>query len=197
MAKAFYLLVTFLESILAIFGIRAPFEQSAYRVVGTLASGVEIRSYGPLVAVETRADGGGFGRLFAYIAGANGRDQLISMTAPVEDRGGPFGQAAASPSDVAGEPVLRFILPRAVVANPPLPKDASVRIANLPARTVAALRFSGWLDQASIQRNAARLTSALAAAHRTAAGPLYVLGYDPPFTIPFLRRNEVAVDLLP
>ena len=195
MAKALYFLVTFLESGLSVFGIRAPFEQPPYRVVATLSSGVEVRAYGPLVAAETRADGNGFGRLFAYIAGANERDQTMSMTAPVEDRGGPFGRSAAVNGAPADEPVLRFILPRAASAAPPKPKDPGVRIIELPARTVATLRFSGWLDRASIQQHAARLRSVLAAARRDTVGPVYVLGYDPPFTIPFLRRNEVAIDL--
>ena len=195
MAKAFYFLVTFLESGLSVFGIRGVFEQPTYRVVATLTSGVEIRAYGPLVAVETRADGNGFGRLFAYITGANERDQMISMTAPVEDRGGPFGRSAASGDAQASEPLLRFLLPRAVTADPPPPNDPGVRITQLPARMVAALRFHGWLNRASIQKNAARLKAVLAAANRDTAGPIYVLGYDPPFTIPFLRRNELAVDL--
>ena len=197
MAKALYFLVTFLESGLSVFGIRAPFEQPAYRVLSTLPSDVEIRAYGPLVAIETRADGDGFGRLFAYIAGANARDQMISMTAPVEDRGGPFGRSAAAKDAASDAPVLRFFLPRSVAANPPVPNDPRVKVVRLPARTLAALRFSGWLDRASIEQHAARLKAVLAAAQRETVGPAYVLGYDPPFTIPFLRRKEVAINVAP
>ena len=193
MAKALYFLITFLESFLSVFGVRSVFEQPPYKIVATLGSGIEIRAYGPLVAVETRADDGGFGRLFRYITGANGRGQLIAMTAPVEERGGPPGRLAAV--DTTGEPVMRFFLPSVIAANPPTPQDPRIRVTKLPARMIATIRFSGRIDR--ISEHAAKLKAVLAEADRKSIGPAYVLGYDPPFTIPFLRRNEVAIDLAP
>ena len=197
MAKALYFLVTFFEAGLSVFGIRAAYEEPRYRVLKTLDHDIQIRSYGPLVAIETRGGADGFGRLFNYIAGANHRDQTIAMTAPVEDRGGQFGKAASGDAGTDGQAVLRFFLPRSVAADPPAPKDPRVKVVRLPARTIAAIRFSGSLDRDSIARHAALLVSTLAADGRQTTGPAYVLGYDPPFTIPFLRRNEVAIDLVP
>ena len=195
MAKLVYFLVTFLESGLSVFGIRAPFEERPYRVIARVSQDVEIRAYGPSVAVETRMrgnDGDAFSRLFRYITGANAPQTTIAMTTPVEMRGMTKGDRG-----VAGEPaVMRFFLPEERAADPPAPADPRVAIVRLPARTVAVLRFSG----------AARPRERFAAGGRsdgcrrqkrgrTTESAPYVMGYDPPFTIPFLRRNEVAIDL--
>ena len=114
MAKVLYFLITFLESGLAIFGIRGPLEQPRYRVLSTLAPHVEIRSYGPLVAVETRTggdEGDAFSRLFRYITGANAEKQTIKMTAPVAQTGGDrFGSGAAA----GGSQTMQFLLPAAL-----------------------------------------------------------------------------------
>ena len=193
MAKALYFLVTFFESSLSIFGVRSGLEQPSYRVVATLAPGIEIRAYGPLKVAETRIrgnEGEAFSRLFRYITGANRGETLIKMTAPVSQSGGRVGNTADD-----GAFVMRFVLPQAVAADPPAPTDPDVRIVTLPARTVAAVRFSGSLGRAAIEAQWGRLKEALArTGHPTDGGP-YFLGYDPPFTIPALRRNEVAVDL--
>lgn len=75
MDRVLYVLVTLVESVLGIFGVRALYEQPAYTVVERLDRGVEIRSYAPRLAVETdsrgQGDGEAFGRLFRYITGAN------------------------------------------------------------------------------------------------------------------------------
>ena len=192
MTKVLYFLLTFLESGLAIFGIRGFSEQPPYTVVATLGQGVEIRRYGPTVVAETDGDSNeAFGRLFRYITGANRADRLIKMTTPVSQSGGRLGDRSAMMDGIT----MRFVLPRAVAADPPVPSDATVRVVTLPARTVAAIRFSGSFGQANIARHLATLKDVLARAGREMEGAPSFLGYDPPFTIPFLRRNEVAVDV--
>ena len=193
MAKVFYFLVTFLESGLAVFGIRSTFESPPYRIVAELGQGVEIRAYGARVAAETQAganDGDAFSRLFRYITGANMPARMIAMTTPVEMRG-MMGTAVPQGG------TMRFFLPEGMAADPPAPTDPLVTIVRLPARTAAVLRFSGRLDRANVARHEAILTAAVETAGRKTQGGIYVMGYDPPFTLPFLRRNEVAVDVEP
>ena len=192
-----YVLVTFLESILGIFGIRAALEQPPYRVLSTLNDRVEIRSYGPLVAVDTRVqadEGDAFSRLFRYITGANATAEAIKMTAPVaQSGGGRFGGAPAS-----GErQVMQFVLPAHLAANPPAPTDPKVAIVAVPARTLAVIRFSGSFGRRNLDTHLQELRDVLARNGRTVAGAPIFLGYDPPFTIPFLRRNEVALQIEP
>ena len=197
MTKVLYFVVTFLESILGIFGIRAALEQPDYRVLSTLADHVEVRSYGPLVAVETRVDGNdgdAFSRLFRYITGANAGHETIKMTAPVaQTGGGRFGGAPAS-----GTPqTMQFVLPARLAANPPMPSDPRVHIVAVPARTLAVIRFSGSFGRRNLDTHLQDLRDTLARSGRTAEGAPIFLGYDPPFTIPFLRRNEVALQIEP
>lgn len=191
MTKMLYLILTFLESIPAVVGIRAFTPEAPYRVVATLGDGVEVRAYAPGWAIETGGGNDGFSRLFAYIAGSNGAAKTIAMTAPVEQR---FA-AGEAPTPGRGDAEMRFFLPDKAGDPPPRPDDARVRLVRLPERTVAALRYSGSFGTRRFEAKAAELTRTLAAAGRKTAGAPFFMGYDPPFTLPFLRRNEAAVDL--
>ena len=204
MDRVMYALVTLAEAVLGIFGVRALYEEPAYAVVERLDRGVEIRSYAPRLAVETDArgqgDGDAFGRLFRYITGANRAGDRIAMTAPVESGGQYIAQRIAMtvPVERDGTGTMRFFLPRAVAAaGAPAPTEPGVRLVEVPAERVAALRFSGRLTPEARAAQAGILAAVLAAAGRAPAGAPFVMGYDPPFAIPFLRRNEVAVRLPP
>lgn len=201
----FYYLGTAAESVLSVFGIRGTYEHPKYVVVGQITPEVEERAYAERVAVETpieRAEeGAAFGRLFRYITGANAGQAHIAMTVPVQMGPAPSGEKIAMTVPVetspgAGGDVMRFFLPRRVVeAGAPAPTDPKVHIVTLPPAHFAALRFSGTITAESSARQKARLMAALAGAHREAAGAPSVFGYDPPFTIPFLRRNEAVVEI--
>ncbi|GJD48696.1 hypothetical protein OPKNFCMD_1419 [Methylobacterium crusticola] len=199
MEKALYYLVTLAEAGLSLLGIRATYEQPAY-AVREIREGVEIRAYAPRTAVETATEGPGdsaaFRRLFAYITGANRDARLIAMTVPVSQGAGQR-VAGAGPVEEAGEALrMRFFLPRKVVAaGAPVPTDPRVRLVDLPAETVAALRFSGVPTPEARRAHEARLLAALARSGRRPAGAPALLGYDPPSTPGFLRRNEVVVVL--
>ena len=197
MAKVLYFLLTLLESGLAVFGIRGPLEQPPYRVLATYSHRVEIRAYGALIVVETGTDGSdgdAFRRLFAYITGANRTGATIKMTAPVAQTGGArFGGKPAPGEHMA----MQFVLPEAIAADPPAPTDPAVRVAAMPARTLAVIRFSGSFSRGNLDAHLATLRAVLAEAGRKTEGAPVFLGYDPPFTIPFLRRNEVALQVSP
>ena len=60
---------------------------------------------------------------------------------------------------------------------------------------MAARRYSGSFGAQRFEAEAATLRRVLAAAGRDTIGEPFFLGYDPPFTLPFLRRNEAAIDL--
>ncbi|MBN8903967.1 MAG: hypothetical protein BGO51_02425 [Rhodospirillales bacterium 69-11] len=213
LSKFFYYATTFLEGGLAVFGLRLA-EEPAYTVRDHVGQ-VEIRSYGPRVAVETTGEGdreaasrAAFERLFAYIAGANARSETVAMTAPVQQAAprGPAGEdgrliAMTAPVQTvaSGEGLtMRFFLPASVAqSGAPNPDDPRVRLVSVPAETLAAYRFSGPLDEAARTSATRGLTEALASSRWAPQGAPSVYGYDPPFTIPFLRRNEVVVPVVP
>jgi DNA gyrase inhibitor GyrI len=77
----------------------------------------------------------------------------------------------------------------------PAPKDERIRIVELPARTVASVRFSGFRTDAALAEQAARLAAFVTREGLQPLGPPVFAYYDPPWSIPFLRRNEVLVDV--
>jgi hypothetical protein len=198
MSGFLYYLTTVLESGLSVFGIRAPYEQPRYDIIGHLPNQVEVRAYPARTAVETAMndanDGEAFGKLFRYITGANHGGQKISMTVPVEQ--GPRRIAMTIPVEMSGTQMMRFFLPEDVVeAGPPVPNDPAVHIVTLPPADYVVIRFSGTLNDTVRIAQAEKLTHALAGRTWRAQGEPSVLSYDPPFALPFLRRNELAVEV--
>ncbi len=194
------------EAALSVFGIRTA-EEPAYQVIDRLGD-VEIRHYGPRFAAETTVAGDGnqamnqaFFILAGYIFGGNQRNQAIDMTAPVamEDR-----QKIAMTAPVAMEGdadeglTMRFFLPAAITpTNAPEPKDPRVKLITVPEETIAALRFTGSWSEASLGERKQELLVALKGSRWSQPGESFTQLYDPPFTIPFLRRNEVAARVSP
>lgn len=184
-------------------GVRSGTEEPAFESLGTEA-GIEFRRYGPRLAAETRVEADeiaarseGFSRLAGYIFGGNAGAARIAMTAPVAQQGTRIAMTAPVAQSVAGEGhVIRFFLP-AALRDPPAPNDPRVRIVEVPGETVAVLRFTGGTDPVSVAAARARLLAALPATRWVAAGQPIAWFYDPPWTIPALRRNEVAVPVAP
>jgi hypothetical protein len=198
MDKILYYAVTLMESVLGVFGVRSFYDQPRYAVIETLDRGVEIRAYEGRVAVETDArgqgDGEAFGRLFRYITGANRAGDRIAMTAPVEAGGQRIAMTVPVEQGTGG--MMRFFLPHAVAAaGAPEPTEPGVRLVQVPPERIAALRFSGRITPEARAEQERILIAVLRAAGRSPAAAPFFMGYDPPFAIPVLRRNEVAVRL--
>lgn len=193
------------------FGIRSGTEEPRYSVAGRVGD-VEIRRYAPRLAAETTvpgdaydARGEGFRRLAGYIFGGNQKRARIDMTAPVAQStagasaGGeriamtaPVAQAPVAQASGDGGWVIRFFLP-AALSDPPAPNDARVRIVPVPEQTMAVLRFSGTAGEDVVASRRAALLAALSGTAWHPAGEPVTWFYDPPWTLPPLRRNEVAV----
>ena len=185
------------------FGIRGGTEEPRYGTVERLGP-VEVRRYAPRLAAETTvpgdaysARGEGFRRLAGYIFGGNAGRRRIDMTAPVAQSGAPSGERIAMNAPVAEAPgkegwAIRFFLP-AALTDPPAPSDARVRIVTVPEETLAVLRFSGTAGADAVAERTRALTAALSGTAWRQAGEPVAWFYDPPWTLPPLRRNEVAV----
>lgn len=160
----------------------------------------------------------GFRRVAGYIFGDNTTKASVAMTAPVvqsrEAAGGsksiamtaPVVQSRAARSETISmtSPVvqraagaetwsIQFIMPsRYTLATLPQPNDPRVRLVESPARTFAVVRFSGLGHQEAVAKHEQALDAALAGSSWRASGEAVTWYYDPPWTLPFLRRNEVA-----
>jgi hypothetical protein len=181
------LLAALTTSACSVVGIRSGTAQPHFDVLDRVGQ-VEIRRYGNRVAAESTESGGeiasrdsGFRRLAGYIFGGNQGDRHIAMTAPV----------AALP-EPDGRWTIRFFLP-ADLADPPRPRDPSIRIVALPAETMAVLRYSGARDAEAVAAKTRLLEQDITGTRWHPAGPPVAWFYDPPWTLPPLRRNEVAI----
>lgn len=190
-------------------GVRSGTEQPRYDVVERLESSVELRRYGPRLAAETavpatpNARNAAFRKLAGYIFGGNQGARKVAMTAPVATRtASSEGERIAMTVPVAttasgDELVMRFFLPAALtMATAPLPDDPSVRLVQVPAETLAVRAFTGSPTDARVAEETALLLDALEAAAITPAGSPEAFFYDPPWTVPALRRNEVAMPVV-
>ena len=209
--NAIYYTVLTLEAIFGVIGIRL-YEEPPYQIVETLPSDVEVRRYGQRIAAEVtlprgtddRASGAAFQALFDYIAGANrksdGRREKIAMTTPVEVRESDKVAMTTPVQTTVDDKTLRmrFFLPkRYTLETAPAPSDDRVQIVTVPAETLAVLRFSGRVVELAPVERRKQLADALAKSNWRSSTEPFLLSYDAPFTIPFLRRNEVAVTLEP
>ena len=148
----------------------------------------------------------------APVAQEDAGGEVLAMTAPVAQgpvaqgpvAQGPVAQGPVAQGPVAQGPVaqgpdgvgstIRFFLPAGLTATAaPRPLDARVRIVEVPAQTVAVLRFSGSTGPEAVAARKAALLAGLSATRWTAESAPFAWFYDPPWTLPPLRRNEVAV----
>ncbi len=178
-------------------------EQPSY-TIDRQAGPIELRTYPPTVMAETHVKGDrqaaireGFQILAGYIFGANQDKRKIAMTAPVMQR--PDGTAAKQISELApGVWSVQFVMPRAFDLKAlPKPNDARVALVEHPASKVAVLRFSGWARDATIKEKMTELEAFVASAGLKTAGAPSFAFYNPPWTLPMFRRNEIMIPLAP
>ena len=154
---------------------------------------LEIRRYWARVVAHTEVDArfvgalhDGFARLGAYMLGDNETGTHLGMTEPVT-------ASPASEGEGRGGYVIAIEMPEG--REPPRPADMRVRLDTMPVRRVAVLRFRGAIDASRVARMQRRLLDAAAGAGLAIEGETSFAAYDPPSTVPLLRRNEVWVEL--
>jgi hypothetical protein len=147
----------------------------------------ELRQYEKLVLVSTEMPGGmesasdPFRRLFDYISGKNVKTEKIAMTAPV------FMDQAGNNSET-----MSFVLPKEfALLSAPIPLDSSVKLTELTNYTVAVITYNGFLSQKTILAKTKLLKRWVNKKGLKINGGAKAAGYNPPFTLPFLRRNEI------
>lgn len=190
-------------------------EEVASTVVARVGD-VELRRYPATVLVETVAESEreAFGRLFRYLKGANAGEDSLAMTAPVAmpDRGAELSMTAPVEVEKPGRslsmttPVeqgtendgvrMAFYLPAEYdLESAPRPSEEAVHLVVVPERTLAVRRFSWRATDDRVARETKRLIATLEDADIDPVDEPFFMGYDAPLTLPFLRRNEVAVEV--
>lgn len=189
----------------SVFGVRSGYEQASYTVIDRLGEHAEVRRYPPQLIAETTVTAAderagrsqAFKALFDYISGTNRSRAKVAMTTPVETAAPPETIAMTVPvetqSEAAERYTMRFFLPAEyTIETAPQPTDPKVKILEAPERTLAVLRFTGSTSAENVARHLGDLQNVLDGSGWRVAGDPTAMFYDPPWTIPFLRRNEVA-----
>jgi hypothetical protein len=140
----------------------------------------------------------GFRLIAGYIFGANKPNAKIEMTAPVQQqRVQKIAMTAPVTQQAYGDRwTVEFIMPkRWTMATLPIPEDDRVKLVPIPARKLVAIGFSGSPSDELIARKTAELRAYANEQNLDVVGEPVFAFYNPPWTLPFLRRNEVMFQL--
>ncbi len=183
---------------------RAMVEKPDFEVLKK-GDGYEIRSYPACIVAQVEIEGEaagamsrGFRPLADFIFGENVSAAKIEMTSPVTQEAKTSEKIAmTSPvTQRAGDDahVVAFIMPGEYTLDTlPKPKSDRIQIREIPARTVAVIRFSLTGKHAQMLEKENKLREALERDGVEVTGPPTYARYDPPWTVPVLRRNEVML----
>ena len=177
------LFISFVTSVMTTQAIAI--EEPVYQVEKAWeAEQIEIRAYAPRIMAVTGMNedsDSGFRVLAGYIFGGNAEEQRIAMTAPVQQT-------------MAGEKEMAFMMPAEyALKDLPQPEDQRVSFREAPAYTAAVIQFSGWASAEKADENWQQLQRFLIAEGIDITGEPTLNQYNPPWTLPFMRRNEIIV----
>ena len=158
-------------------------EEAHYTVIRQTKD-YEVRRYAPVMAIETemKDDKNGFQSLAGYIgvmgAPKNTANQAISMTAPVV-------------KDTQNK--MMFLLPEKMNQdNTPQPLNNDVSVKKFNSRTMVVQTFSGSIDMKSAAEKVLKLAE-LANEESLDVNEWELMRYNPPWCIPWFRKNEIAI----
>lgn len=181
---------------------------------------IELRAYEPKIIAEVTVSGAmdevgskGFKLIADYIFGNNttaaGNNQEISMTAPVTMKSTSEKIAMTAPvtlkAQAQAESVIgntqdnsqwkiHFVMPsKYSLETLPTPNNSEVTLKEIPASNYAVIRFSGFTGEEKVAKKTAELTAWLKKKNITPTGTPELARYNPPWTLPFWRRNEIMI----
>jgi effector-binding domain-containing protein len=178
-------------------------EETPYTVIKT-DDIFELRAYAPQVLAEIIVDGDlegvgnkAFRPLFRYISGDNKSRGKIAMTAPVSQvkKGEKISMTApVSQQSVQGKWAVSFMMPASYTMETlPTPDDPNIKLRQVPARRVAAVRYSGFWSEEKYLLHKGKLEKWIIDNRFTVTGEPVWARYNPPFTPWFMRRNEILI----
>lgn len=176
----------------------------------------EIRRYAPQIIAETSVDGDmdsasnrGFRLIADYIFG-NNQKAAIAMTTPVVVEPEASSEKIAMTAPVSVEPQneqegsiagakrwrIHFVMPSQYsMATLPKPVNPLVSLREIPGKTFASVTYTGFNTEASVQKKSDELAAWINAKQLQAVGKPQLARYNPPWTLPFWRRNEILQEI--
>ena len=169
----------------------------------------ELRSYAPMILAEVQVEGDlddassqGFRLIAAYIFGQNQVSEKIAMTAPVaveEQTVKSANIAMTAPVNIesnAGQWTVSFVMPSEYTMDTlPKPLNSKVQLRQIPAVKRAVITFSGFSNHQKVAEKTLELEEWMKTKNLQATGTPKFARYNPPWTLPFMRRNEIQIDV--
>ena len=179
-------------------------EQAKYEVVSSQVD-IKVRLYAPMIVAEAEVTGDrkvaineGFRIIADYIFGNNISKKNVAMTAPVVQL---QSEKIAMTAPVTQEGnrsqwKVRFVMPASyTMATLPKPNNDVVKLVELPSKRFVVIRFSGMAGEASLKDHTEELNNFITGKKLSALSQASYAFYNPPWTLPFLRRNEVMIEI--
>jgi hypothetical protein len=181
-------------------------EQPDYKLIKSKEN-IEVRDYPPMIVAEVKVSGErkeaireGFKLLADYNFGNNTSHKKMDMTAPVTSE---LSEKLSMTAPVTQEQEMgkwkvKFVMPKKYrLETLPKPKFENVVLLQIPAKCFAVIRFSGLVDDESIKLHTEQLKAYILAEKLKPIGGTVLAFYNPPWTLPFLRRNEIMIEVDP
>jgi hypothetical protein len=180
-------------------------EEAKYTVI-MKEGNYQLRQYEPHILAETMVEGDfdkagneGFRRLFKYISGENQKKQSIAMTTPVSQDAGSEKIAMTAPvsqEQTGDQWRIAFVMPSEYTMETlPQPADPKVLLKQVPARRMAVITYSGTWSKKRYEEHKVLLGAFIQKQKLRPLGEPVLARYNSPFTLWFLRRNEVLISV--
>lgn len=180
-------------------------ERPKYQITSQNDNNIEIRKYEPKLIAEVEVAGNrdqaiddGFQILADYIFGNNTVQQSIDMTAPVQqERSTKIAMTAPVEQQKSNDSwKVSFIMPsKYTLQTLPMPNDKRIKIIEVPSKKYITIEFSGFISDDNINEHQQKLLDYISQNKlKPLSQPKYAF-YNPPWTLPFMRRNEVMVEI--
>lgn len=173
--------------------------------VSSKSGNFEIREYGRTIVAEATVEGErdeaiqrGFGIIADYIFGNNLSSAKVAMTAPVTQQSSEkIAMTAPVTQQAKGKSWnVRFVMPsKYTMETLPKPVNPQVVLIEVPATRFAAIRFSGFAGQETLDQQERQLRAFMAERRLVAANTPQYAFYNAPWTLPFMRRNEIMIEI--
>lgn len=171
---------------------------------------IEIRQYNPMLIAEVSVDGDreqaagkGFQMLAGFIFGENHKQnqhsKKIKMTAPVLQQKNEKIAMTAPVIQTGNDKntwQVKFVMPQQYTKlSLPTPNNEDINIVDVPAKKVVVIRFSGTASKSNLQRHKEVLFEYIKKHQLRTTGAVEYAFYNPPWTLPMMRRNEIWLEL--
>jgi hypothetical protein len=214
--KYFFLRTCFFLTSILIASTAMAIEEPKY-VVLEKSEPFELRSYAPRIVAEVKVEGDldsassqGFRLIAGYIFGKNQVTEKIAMTAPVgvepsdQNKSSKIAmtvpvaiEGAKSFESASNQWTVSFVMPSEyTLATLPKPLNSQVKIREVPAEKRAVIMFSGFNSAEKTQEKTLLLEDWIKSKNLKTTGDPQFARYNPPWSLPFLRRNEVMIQVL-